>query len=180
MSRSTSGEMGALSAHSFLHQAFASADKEAWGTIDRCRPDASLFVFGNKIISRLLKLTTDEFELLTAKVLGSFGVEGMKITAGSSDGGIDGHGRIAELNAKVAFQAKRWGTTKVGRTQVAQFIGDVHSGGFDGGVFVTTSTFTPAANAEANNPRTQVVLLEGTRLARIMLAMNLGVTEHPD
>ena len=50
-------------------------------------------------------------------------------------------------------------------------------GKLEKGVFITTSTFTPAAKDAARNSRSyKIVLIDGARLADLMIEHDLGVS----
>jgi restriction system protein len=166
------------SAKSFIEKALRDAESEAWEKQfepeDKFRLVSSAF-FGSVVLSRLGKLTPNQFTQLVAKVLNSMGLSDVEATDRSGDGGIDGEGTIPALNATIAFQAKRWTTKAVGAEVVRNFIGAVTIKEQDSGVFVTLSRFTDAPKREAGAPASKVVLLDGLHLAHFMVAKGLGV-----
>jgi restriction system protein len=96
----------------------------------------------------------------------------------SGDGGIDGIISLDRLGLeKVYVQAKRWQQT-VGRPEVQAFYGALAGQRASKGVFITTSTFTPQANEFAGSVE-RVVLVDGTRLADLMIEYEVGVTLRP-
>ncbi len=94
---------------------------------------------------------------------------------GSGDGGIDGVISLDKLGLeKVYVQAKRWQQT-VGRPEVQGFYGALAGQRAAKGVFITTSTFTAQAVDFARSVE-RVVLVDGNRLADLMIEYEVGVT----
>ena len=128
------------------------------------------------------------FEQLVVQLLIRMGYGDSREEAGravgrSGDGGIDGidgiDGTINEdrlgLDA-IYLQAKRW-EGSVGGGPVRDFKGALDAKGAQKGVFITTSTFTPAAKDAARNSRSyKIVLIDGARLADLMIEHDLGVS----
>jgi restriction system protein len=97
---------------------------------------------------------------------------------GVGDGGIDGVIALDRLGLeKVYVQAKRW-QGSVGRPDVQAFYGALAGQRANKGVFITTSTFTPQASDFARSVE-RVVLVDGTRLADLMMEHEVGVTLRP-
>ena len=95
----------------------------------------------------------------------------------SGDGGIDGVIDEDALGLDAVYvQAKRYapGNT-VGRPAIQQFVGSLTGEGATKGVFVTTSAFSAEARAYADRVAQRVVLIDGARLARLMIAHDVGV-----
>lgn len=98
------------------------------------------------------------------------------VTQLSNDGGIDGiiDQDVLGLN-RVYIQAKRYATgNTVGRPDLQAFVGAL-SGKTDSGVFITTSTFSNGAREYANNVPTRIILIDGKRLASLMIRYGVGV-----
>ena len=95
----------------------------------------------------------------------------------SGDGGIDGVIDEDALGLDAVYvQAKRYAEGKtVGRPAIQQFIGSLTGEGATKGVFVTTSTFTVEAMGFADRVQQRIVLIDGGRLARLMIAHDVGV-----
>ena len=94
---------------------------------------------------------------------------------GSGDGGIDGIISLDKLGLeKVYVQAKRWQQT-VGRPEVQAFYGALAGQRAAKGVFITTSAFTPQAMEFARSVE-KIVLVDGRRLADLMIEYEVGVT----
>jgi restriction system protein len=95
----------------------------------------------------------------------------------SGDGGIDGVINKDRLGLDAIYlQAKRW-EGSVGEGQIRDFKGALDAKGVQKGVFITTSIFTPAAMQAAAQSRSyKIVLIDGTRLADLMIAHDPGVS----
>lgn len=94
---------------------------------------------------------------------------------GSGDGGIDGVISLDRLGLeKVYVQAKRW-QSNVGRPELQAFYGALAGQKAKKGVFITTSGFTSQALDFAKSVE-GIVLIDGTRLASLMIEYELGVT----
>ena len=122
------------------------------------------------------------FEQLVVQLLIKMGYGGSRQEAGravgqSGDGGIDGVINEDRLGLDAIYlQAKRW-EGAVGESPIRDFKGALDAKGAQKGVFITTSYFTPAAIAAAKNSRSyKIVLIDGARLANLMIEHNLGVS----
>jgi restriction system protein len=122
------------------------------------------------------------FENLVVKLLLKMGYGGSRQEAGravgqSGDGGIDGIINEDRLGLDAIYlQAKRW-EGSVGEGPIRDFKGALDAKGAQKGVFITTSTFTPAAIAAARTSRSyRIVLIDGARLAELMIEHDLGVS----
>ena len=100
------------------------------------------------------------------------------VTQASNDGGIDGVIDQDALGlAKIYVQAKRYGEkNSVGRPEVQSFVGAMH-GQASQGVFITSGSFTSGAREYAKNlgGGLSLVLIDGERLARLMIKYRVGV-----
>ena len=97
---------------------------------------------------------------------------------GTGDGGIDGIISLDKLGLeKVYVQAKRW-QQPVGRPEVQAFYGALAGQRSSKGVFLTTSAFTSQAIEFARSVE-RVVLVDGARLADLMIDHEVGVTLRP-
>lgn len=96
----------------------------------------------------------------------------------TGDGGIDGVISLDRLGLeKVYVQAKRW-QSSVGRPEVQGFYGALAGQRAGKGVFITTSTYTPQAIDFARSVE-GIVLVDGRRLAELMMDHEVGVTLRP-
>jgi restriction system protein len=99
----------------------------------------------------------------------------LRRVGGSGDGGIDGVISLDKLGLeKVYVQAKRWQGT-VGRPEVQAFYGALAGQRANKGVFITTSGYTAQAIEFAKSVE-RVVLVDGARLAQLMVEHEVGVS----
>jgi restriction system protein len=122
------------------------------------------------------------FENLVVRLLVRMGYGGSSEEAGqavgrSGDGGIDGVINEDRLGLDAIYiQAKRW-EQNVGEPQVRDFKGALDARGASKGVLITTSGFTAAAIEAAKNSRSyKIVLVDGDRLAELMIEHGIGVS----
>jgi len=95
----------------------------------------------------------------------------------SNDGGIDGiiDQDTLGLN-RVYIQAKRYAPDNtVGRPDIQSFVGALHGQQANQGVFITTGRFSSGAIEYASGVATRVVLIDGQRLADLMIRYRVGV-----
>lgn len=92
------------------------------------------------------------------------------------DEGIDGIIKEDPLGLDAIYvQAKRWEGT-VGRPDVQKFAGALQGQRARKGIFVTTSDFSKEAQDYVKNIDSRIILLDGERLAELMIEHNVGVT----
>ncbi len=121
------------------------------------------------------------FEELVVKLLLRMGYGGSREEAGrtvgrSGDGGIDGIINEDRLGLDAIYlQAKRWEGV-VGRPEIMKFVGALAGQRANKGVFITTSWFTQEAREYASSSQYKVVLIDGARLADLMIEHDLGVS----
>lgn len=130
----------------------------------------------------LLKCSPTFFELLIVQLMIKMGYGGSREEAGravgrSGDGGIDGVINEDRLGLDAIYlQAKRW-INVVGRPEIQQFVGALAGQRASKGVFITTSRFSQEArDYAASNSNYKVVLIDGERLADLMIEHDLGVS----
>ena len=135
-----------------------------------------------ELLERLMACDPGFFERVVVQLLLKMGYGGSRAEAGqavgrSGDGGIDGV--IAEDRLgldSIYVQAKRW-QGSVGEPPLRDFLGALVSRGASKGVFITTGLFTEAAQQFARrSPQHKVVLIDGPRLAELMIEHDLGVS----
>jgi len=137
---------------------------------------------GDEILTILKDISPVRFERLILDLLSAMGYGGgdlanARMTRASGDGGIDGiiHEDALGLDA-VYVQAKRYAPDiKVGRPAIQQFIGSLTGEGATKGVFVTTSDFSAEARGYLGKVQHRVVLIDGRRLAQLMIRHGVGV-----
>lgn len=174
--------------------AFAPRDSSASGLDDNGDPRGDATSPDERIESALLELRESVavdlletiarcsptfFEHLVLDLLHAMGYgadrSALQRVGGSGDGGIDGIISLDRLGLeKVYVQAKRW-QGSVGSPEIQKFIGSLSLEGASKGVFITTSAFTRDALESAQRAR-GVVLVNGTRLANLMIDHHVGVS----
>lgn len=134
----------------------------------------------SELLSRLVEQDPAFFESAVVKLLlamGYGGVGGRGVTTDLiNDGGIDGVIDQDVLGlGKVYVQAKRYSpSNSVQRPEVQGFVGAL-SGKADGGVFITTSRFSPGAAEWVRTVPARIILIDGRRLAELMIEYGVGV-----
>lgn len=134
------------------------------------------------LLQRVLTQSPAFFEGAVVDLLVAMGYGGTHETAAlrlgkSGDGGVDGVIDEDRLGLdRIYVQAKRYSPhVSVGRPEVQGFVGSLVGLGATKGVFVTTSSFsTPAIDFVRHLPQ-RVILIDGTRLAELMIENGVGV-----
>lgn len=134
------------------------------------------------LLETLLQVSPQRFETIVLDVLHRMGYGASRAdllrVGGVGDGGIDGVISLDRLGLeKVYVQAKRW-QGSVGRPEVQGFYGALAGQRANKGVFITTSTFTPQALDFVRSVE-RIVLVDGPRLAALMIDHEVGVTLRP-
>lgn len=115
-------------------------------------------------------------DLLLAMGYGGSREEAAQVTKASHDEGIDGVINEDRLGLDVIYlQAKRWQQT-VGRKEIQSFVGALAGQQANKGVFITTSDFADTAVQYARTVSQKVILIDGNRLAELMIQHNIGVS----
>ena len=132
-----------------------------------------------ELLDTLGQVHPQQFETIVLELLHRMGYgasrDDLQRVGGVGDGGIDGVISLDRLGLeKVYVQAKRWQGT-VGRPEVQGFYGALAGQRSNKGVFITTSTFTQQAIEFAKSVE-RVVLVDGERLAGLMMDHEVGVT----
>lgn len=97
------------------------------------------------------------------------------VTQKSIDEGIDGIINQDKLGLdKIYIQAKRW-KDSVSRPELQKFVGALSAKKSDKGIFITTSDFTSGAKKYVNDLKQTIILINGKRLAKLMIEYNIGV-----
>ncbi|MCM1265557.1 MAG: restriction endonuclease [Candidatus Gastranaerophilales bacterium] len=132
------------------------------------------------LLSKISENSPTFFEELVAKLLLSMGYGGsekdiLQNRGKSGDEGIDGIIKQDVLGLdKIYIQAKRW-SGNVSRPEVQKFVGAVHGQNANRGVFITTSSFSNEAREYAKNINSNIILVDGKQLAKLMIEYNVGV-----
>ena len=134
-----------------------------------------------EILERVKSCSPAYFERLVVQLLIRMGYGGSREEAGqavgrSGDGGIDGIINEDRLGLDAIYlQAKRWEGV-VGRPEIMRFVGALAGQRATKGVFITTSRFTQEAKDYASSSQYKIVLVDGERLADLMIEHDLGVS----
>jgi len=79
----------------------------------------------------------------------------------------------------IYIQAKKWvECSSVGRPEIQKFVGALQGQRAKKGIFITTSRFTDTAIEYVRNIDTKVVLIDGQRLAQLMIDYGVGVAQR--
>lgn len=120
------------------------------------------------------------FEHLVVELLLKMGYGGSRKDAGQAigkagDEGIDGVISEDRLGLDIVYlQAKKWDGT-VGRPEIQKFVGALHGKRAKKGVFITTGSFSADAIGYVDHIDPKVVLIDGRRLAELMIDFDVGV-----
>jgi len=171
-------------------EAFASAGGTAPAPLQAATPDELLrgtvmqieTALKKELLDRILAAPPAFFESLIVALLLAMGYGGSREEAGkivgrSGDGGIDG---VIDQDAlgldRVYVQAKRYVVENaVSEPEIRAFSGSLGAAKANKGVFVTTSYFTQPAQNFAERHPFKIVLIDGERLAALMIRHNVGV-----
>jgi restriction system protein len=136
----------------------------------------------SELLDRVLGAPPIFFEELIVTLLLRMGYGGAREEAGraigkSGDGGIDGVIDQDPLGLdRVYLQAKRYKLdAPVSEPEIRAFSGSLGAAKASKGVFVTTSYFTRPAYEFAERHPFKMVLIDGTKLAALMIRHNVGV-----
>lgn len=136
-----------------------------------------------ELIARIHARSPEFFEQLVIDVLVAMGYGSRRADAArrlgrTGDGGIDGFVALDELGLELIYiQAKRLKPgAPVPVADVRDFAGSLDARRAGKGVFVTTTHFSPAAEEFCATLTRRVVLVDGARLAELMIRHNIGVT----
>lgn len=135
----------------------------------------------SEVLGTVKKCTPEFFERLVVQLLITMGYGGSQQEAGkavgrSGDGGIDGIINEDRLGLDAIYlQAKRWEGV-VGRPEIMKFVGALAGQRATKGVFITTSGYTKEAKEYTLTSQYKIVLIDGARLADLMIEHNLGVS----
>jgi restriction system protein len=133
------------------------------------------------IVQTLKDCSSQFFERLVIDVLLKMGYGGSRKEAGEAigragDEGIDGIIKEDKLGLDIIYiQAKRWDST-VGRPEIQKFAGALQGQRARKGIFITTSDFSKDAIQYVNNIDSKIILIDGRRLAELMIEHNVGVS----
>jgi restriction system protein len=134
---------------------------------------------GDELLTEIMSREPKFFEHLVVDLLMKMGYGGVlddsgTVTSASHDEGIDGIIREDKLGfSNIFIQAKRYALDRsVNRPEIQAFVGAIVNKGGKG-LFITTSKFTEGAKKYAKE--NHIVLVDGIKLAELMIEYNLGV-----
>jgi len=133
-----------------------------------------------EILTQIKSNSPEFFERLVVDLMLALGYGGSRPDAGrsvgrSGDGGIDGVIDEDRLGLDVIYlQAKRW-DGNVGRPEIQKFVGALQGNRARKGVFITTGRFSPQAYSYIEKIDPKIVLIDGRRLAELMIDYKVGV-----
>lgn len=135
-----------------------------------------------EILEAIMEISPYFFEVLILDLLFHMGYggrnrEAFEHTQYGHDGGIDGLIKEDELGLDhIYVQAKRWKNT-VTSPEIQKFSVALSGRGVNKGVFLTTSTFSQGAiDYASRNLSNRIILIDGKKLAELMIAYDVGVT----
>jgi restriction system protein len=134
-----------------------------------------------ELLAQVKAASPSFFERLVTDLLVAMGYGGSRQDAGravgrSGDGGIDGIIKEDRLGLDLIYvQAKRW-EGQVGRPEIQKFVGALQGQRANKGVFLTTSSFSREAEGYASTISSKIILVNGERLASLMVDHDVGVT----
>lgn len=134
------------------------------------------------LLEVILRGTPEFFEQLVLDVLHAMGYGTSRAdllrVGRSGDGGIDGIISLDRLGLqKVYVQAKKW-QGQVGSPQIQGFMGALQLQNADKGVLITSGAISRPAWDAAKQARGSVVLIDGQRLASLMIEHSVGVSHE--
>ena len=169
----------------FLNKSISESEEE---TVQTETPEEALEAAYQKIrqdlaaqlLEQIKSSSPEFFERLVIGLMLKMGYGGSdkvaSLTAPAADGGIDGIINQDRLGLDVIYlQAKRWENT-VGRPEIQKFVGALHGRRAKKGVFLTTSAFSQGAIDYVETIDPKVVLIDGIRLAQLMIDFDVGVS----
>lgn len=136
----------------------------------------------SEILDHVRRSSPAFFEQLVVEVLAKMGYGGSRADAAraigrTGDEGIDGIIDEDRLGLdSIYVQAKRWPDKTVGRPDIQQFVGALQGKRARKGVFITLSKFADSAKAYVETIDARVVLIDGLRLAQLMIDYGVGVS----
>lgn len=135
----------------------------------------------SEVLTRVKSASPDFFERLVVELLLKMGYGGSRSDAGQAvgkagDEGIDGIISEDRLGLDIVYlQAKKWDAT-VGRPEIQKFVGALHGKRARKGVFITTGAYSADAIGYVEHIDPKVVLIDGKRLAQLMIDFEVGVS----
>jgi len=137
------------------------------------------------IVQRVQALSPKFLELVILELLHAMGYgasdSSIEHVGGPGDEGVDGviHQDTLGLQ-RIYVQAKRYkAENTIGRPDIQKFVGALAGLGANGGVFITTSSFSSDARDYANkNLSSRVILIDGNEFGHLMVRHGIGVQKR--
>jgi len=137
------------------------------------------------IVQRVQNLSPKFLEVVVLELLHAMGYgaseSSIEHVGGPGDEGVDGiiHQDALGLQ-RIYVQAKRYkAENSIGRPDIQKFVGALAGQGANGGVFITTSSFSADAKDYANkNLNSRVVLIDGAEFGLLMVRHGIGVQKR--
>jgi len=138
-----------------------------------------------EIVQRVQNLSPKFLEVIVLELLHAMGYgaseSSIEHVGGPGDEGVDGviHQDALGLQ-RIYVQAKRYkADSSIGRPDIQKFVGALAGQGANGGVFITTSTFsTEAKDYASKNLSARVVLIDGAEFGLLMVRHGIGVQKR--
>lgn len=140
-------------------------------------------MLADELLEKVKKMSPHLFEKMVLELLLKMGYGGAlkesgSLTGGTGDEGIDGIIKEDKLVLDMIYlQAKRWENV-VGRPEIQKFAGALLGKKASKGVFITTSYFSKDAEEYTKSLDKKIVLIDGEKLADLMIEHNIGVNVH--
>ncbi len=138
-----------------------------------------------ELLDRVRNASPAFFENLIVSLLLSMGYGGTSEDAGralgkSGDGGVDGVIDQDPLGVdQIYVQAKRYAeNNSIGAGDIRDFFGALNIKKAHKGIFVTTSSFSPAAVQTVRDLGSRIVLIDGNQFSRLMIRYNIGCRDE--
>lgn len=147
--------------------------------IERARRTNRAAVEG-EVLKKALTLSPTGFEDLVIRLLEAMGygrAGSVERTSATGDAGVDGIISQDPLGLdRIYVQAKRYAEDRpIDRPRIHEFAGALLGKQGDRGVFITTSRFTQGAHNEADRINARIELIDGAKLAQLLVAYGVGV-----
>jgi restriction system protein len=135
-----------------------------------------------ELLDKVRTASPSFFEGVIVRLLIAMGYGGSTEEAGrslgrSGDDGVDGVIDQDPLGVdQIYVQAKRYAEgNNIGSGAIRDFFGGLNIKRAQKGIFVTTSSFSPSAISTAQALGSRIVLIDGARLAQLMIRYSVGV-----
>lgn len=133
-----------------------------------------------EVLQSALSTSPTGFEELVIRLLERMGygkAGSVERTSASGDAGVDGIISQDPLGLdRIYVQAKRYAEDRpIDRPRIHEFAGALLGKQGDRGVFITTSRFTTGATQEAERINARIELIDGARLAKLLVQYGVGV-----